>query len=141
MDRGEKISRGFVVAGGDGAILFELAEEILDEMTRLVGILVEIALNFAVAPGRNNERFSAGKQRFNDTFVGVEGFVSQQGIGFHVGQQCVGALQIMGLSRRQQKPQRIAKGIDKCVNLGAQPAFAAPDRFVFARFFWAPALC
>jgi hypothetical protein len=25
--------------------------------------------------------------------------------------------------------------------LGAQPAFAAPDRLVFARFFWAPALC
>jgi hypothetical protein len=47
----------------------------------------------------------------------------------------------VSLTRRQQKPQRIAKGIDKGVDLGAQPAFAAPDRFVFARFFWAPALC
>jgi hypothetical protein len=47
----------------------------------------------------------------------------------------------MGLAWRQQKSQRIAERIDQRVNLGAQPAFAAPDRLVFARFFWAPALC
>jgi hypothetical protein len=33
MDDGEEISGGFVVAGGDGAVLLELAEEILEEVT------------------------------------------------------------------------------------------------------------
>lgn len=47
----------------------------------------------------------------------------------------------MGLARCQDEAQRIAKRIDKGMNLGAQPAFAAPDRLVFAVFFWAPALC
>ena len=47
----------------------------------------------------------------------------------------VGALQIVGLARRQQKAQGIAQGIDKRMNLGAQPALAAADRLVFARFF------
>jgi hypothetical protein len=108
VDCSEKIPRGFVVACGDGALLFELAEEVLHEMSRLVGVLVEIPLSFAVASGRNNERLSAGEQRFNHTFVSLEGFVSQQGIGRHVGQQRVGAPQIVNLTRRQQKPQRIA---------------------------------
>jgi hypothetical protein len=39
--------------------LFELAEEILDEMSRLVGILVEIALDLAAALGRDDDRLSA----------------------------------------------------------------------------------
>jgi hypothetical protein len=50
-------------------------------------------------------------------------------------------LQIMGLARRQDEVQRIAQRIDKRMNLGAQPTFAAPDRLVFAVFFCAPALC
>jgi hypothetical protein len=47
----------------------------------------------------------------------------------------------MGLARRQDEAQRIAQRIDKRMNLGAQPAFAASDRLVFAVFFCAPALC
>ena len=48
MDGGEEISGGFIVARGDGTILLELAEEILDEMARLVGVLVVVALDFAI---------------------------------------------------------------------------------------------
>jgi hypothetical protein len=50
-------------------------------------------------------------------------------------------LQIMGLPRRQDEVQRIAQRIDKGMDLGAQPAFAAPNGLVFAVFFCAPALC
>jgi hypothetical protein len=32
VDCGEEISGSFVVAGGDGAVLLELAKEILDEV-------------------------------------------------------------------------------------------------------------
>ena len=47
----------------------------------------------------------------------------------------------MGLALRQDEVQRVAQRIDKRMNLGAQTAFAAPDRLVFAVFFCAPALC
>jgi hypothetical protein len=40
VDCGEEISGGFVVASGDGAVLLELAEEIFDEVARLVGFFV-----------------------------------------------------------------------------------------------------
>jgi hypothetical protein len=47
----------------------------------------------------------------------------------------------MGLTRRQNEVQRIAQCVDKRMNLGAQPAFAAPDCLAFVVFFCAPALC
>jgi hypothetical protein len=50
-------------------------------------------------------------------------------------------LQIMGLAGREFEPHWIAQRIDERMNLGAQPALAAPERLVFARFFCAPALC
>ena len=104
-------------------------------MPRFVGISVEFALDFAVAPGRDYERFSSCQQRLDDTFIGIEGLVGQQSVGCHLRQQGVGALQIMRLARSQQKAQRIAKRIDQRVYLGAQPAFTAPDRLVFVLFF------
>jgi hypothetical protein len=39
------------------------------------------------------------------------------------------------------KSRRVAEGIDGSVDLGAQSAFAAPDGWVDALFFSAPALC
>ena len=99
------------------------------------------ALNLAVALGRDHDRLSSCKQRLDHPLVSIEGLVCQQGLGCHLRQQRVGALQIMGLPRRQDEVQRIAQRIDKGMDLGAQPAFAAPDGLVFAVFFCAPALC
>ena len=141
MDCGEEISGGFVVAGSDGAVELEFAEEVLDEMADLVGVSVEITLNLTVALGRDHERLSPRKQRFDDPLVGIEGLVCQQGLGRHIRQQRVGTFQIVGLTLRQDEVQRVAQRIDKRMNLGAQPTFAAPDRLVFAVFFCAPALC
>ena len=98
-------------------------------------------MDFAIALGRDHERLSCRKQGLDHALVGIEGFVCQQGIGLHMRQQRIGALQIMGLARRQEEGQRIAQGIDQRMDFGAQSAFAAPDRLVFAVFFWAPALC
>ena len=141
MDCGEEISGGFVVTSGDGAVFLELAEEVLDEMTCLVGVSVEIALDLAVTLGRDHERLSACPQRLDHPLIRIERFVCQQDLGRHIRQQRVGAFKIMGLARRQDEVQRIAQRIDKRMNLGAQPAFAAPDRLVCAVFFCAPALC
>ena len=118
MDCGKEISRSFVIAGGDRTILLEFAEEVLDEVTRLVDIFVVLALDWAVGSWRDHDRLSAREQRFNHPLVGIEGFVRHQGIGNHVRQQSVGACQIMGLAGRKFERQRIAQRIDERMNLG-----------------------
>ena len=141
MDGGEEISRGFVVAGGDSAELLELAVEVFDEMACFVHFAIEITRSLAVALWRNDERLAGREQRLDDARVGIKSFVCQQCVGLHLRQQRVRALQIMGLAWGKEKAERIAERIDQGVDFGAQSALAAPDRLVFAVFFWAPALC
>ena len=135
MDAGEEVSGGLVIAGRNRSVLLELTIEVLDEVARLVQFLVVEALNLSITLGRNDERFSCRKQRFNDALIGIESLVCQQGVGLHLGQKHVGTLQIMGLPRSQEEGQRISKGVDHGMDFGAQSAFAAPDRLVFAGFF------
>jgi len=63
-------SRRFIVTGSDRPKLLEFAEEIFDEMARLVHLLVKGALDFATTLGRDH----------------------QQSIGLHLRQQRIGAL-------------------------------------------------
>jgi hypothetical protein len=135
MYAGEEISGGLVIAGRNGSVLLELTIEVFHEVARLVQFLIVEALNFSIAFGRNDELFSCREQRLNDTFIGIEGFVCQQGVGLHLRQKYVGTLQIMGLPRSQEEGQRISKGVDHGMDFGAQSAFAASDRLVFAVFF------
>jgi len=135
MDAGEEVSGGLVIAGRDRSVLLELAIEVLHEVARLVQFPVVRALNLSIAFGRNDELFSFRKQRPDDAFIGIESLVCQQSVGLHLGQKHVGTLQIMGLPRGQEEGQRIAKGVDHGMDFGAQSAFAAPDRLVFAVFF------
>lgn len=52
-------------------------------------------------------------------------------------EELAGSREIVGLTWSEQESERIHNSVD----FGAQSAFAAPDRLVFAAFFWAPALC
>jgi len=61
MDCGEEISSGFVVACRDGAEFLEVAEEILNEMTRLESRFVIGTLVSAIAPGWDHGSFSAAR--------------------------------------------------------------------------------
>lgn len=57
-------------------------------------------------------------------------------------QEGVSALQVMGLTRREQEVDRVAERVDQSVDLGAQSPSAEPNGFVPAIFFLrAPALC
>ena len=141
MDAGEEVSGGLIVAGRNRSVLLEFAIEVFHQVARLVHLPVKGALDFSIAPGWDHEFLPCRKQRLDDALVGIESLVCQQGVGLHLRQQRVGTLQIMGLPRSQEEGQRISKGVDHGVDFGAQSAFAAPDRLVFAVFFWAPALC
>ena len=135
MDGAEEVSGGLIVAGRNRSVLLELTIEILHEVARLVQFLVVEARNLSIALGRNDEVFSCRKQRLDDPRIGIESLVCQQSVGLHLGQKHVGTLQIMGLPRSQEESQRISEGVDHGVDFGAQSAFAAPDRLVFAIFF------
>jgi hypothetical protein len=47
----------------------------------------------------------------------------------------------MRLTAGEMKADRIAERIHQGVDLGGQPALAAPNRLVFASFLGAPAAC
>ena len=141
MDGGEEISRGFVIACGDGSELFELTEEILDQVARLVEMFVEIAGLGAVAAERNDRPFPGFGKSLDDPLVGVVSLVGDQRIGGDVRQQRVRADKIMVLSGGQLEGHGVAEGVDEGVYLGAQPAFAAADCLIDVVFFGAPALC
>ena len=141
MDGCEEVPGGFVVTRGDGAELLELAEEVLDQMTRLVERLVVLALGYAIGLGRDHRALAGGGERFDDPGVGVVRLVGEQGVGGERRQEGVGAEQVVCLARRQQEADRVAQRVDQGVDLGAQPTLAAADRLVLAVFLGAPALC
>jgi hypothetical protein len=74
MEGGAEISRGLIVARGEGAELFEFAEEILDQVACLVERLIELAGRCPVLPRRG---LSRGQQEAQRIAEGVD-----QGRGF-----------------------------------------------------------
>ena len=99
MDCGEEISSGFVVACRNSTEFLEVAEEVLNEMTRLESRFVIGTLVFAIAPGWDHGGFSRGAKRVDHALIGIECFVCQQSVRLHPRQQRVGAFQIMGFAR------------------------------------------
>jgi len=141
VDGGEEVSRGFVVAGGDGAKEFELGEEVFDQVTSFVKVFVVFALELAVGLGWNDRDLSRRRQGNQHSLVGIEAFVAERDVGFQLRQQHVGPVQIAGLPAAEMESNRVAEGVYGCVNLGAQAAFAASDGLVGAPFLRVPALC
>ncbi len=119
VNGGKEISGGLVVARGDSAELFEFAEEILDQMARLVELAVEIGRRAAVCHRRDHGGFAGGGEPLAHSFVGIESLVGDQQVGCHMRQQGIGAVQIMRLSRRQHEAQRIAERVDEGMDLCA----------------------
>jgi hypothetical protein len=101
VERGEEISGGLIVARSYGAVLFEFTEEILDQVACLVESLIELTGRCSVLPRRDHGGFSGTRQRFENTLIGIIGFVGGQHLGGHLRQQRIGTGEIMGLSRGQ----------------------------------------
>jgi hypothetical protein len=110
-------------------------------MACLVEVFVVSTLDFAVRSGWNDSGFSGLCQDLENPLVSMVALVGDHDRSIHSRQQPIGPFQITGLSRRQQESGRVAQGIDGSMNLGAQPAFAAPNGLVGTVFFGAPARC
>ena len=130
----KEISGGFVVARGDCPELLEPAEEILDQVARLLEFSVKLARCQAIWPGWDYGRFAGGGQGPENSRIGIEGPVGDQQIGGHFRQQRIGAGQVVRLSRRQQEAQRIAERVDEGVDLCAQPAAAVAECLILNFF-------
>ena len=129
-----------VVAGCNGAILFELAEKSLDEIAFAIEGKIGVARLTAIGLGWNDRHDASALERL-DQGIGVLGLVGQEGRGLDLVEQRRGLADIGGLSRRERQGDRIAERIDDGMDLRGQPAAGPADGLVFAVFFLAPALC
>ena len=141
MDGGEKVLCGLVVASGDGPELLETTEEILNQMAMFVKLSVVIAHLRSIFLGRYDGDLAGGSKRGKHPLVSVKGLVGNDDLRLDRGQKVIRAVEIMRLTRAQQKISRITQRINAGMDLCAQPAAGAPDRLVAAVFFRAPALC
>jgi hypothetical protein len=142
MDCAEEVHGALVIARGDGPELLELDEEVLDQMPRLVEVLVVEAGLLAVALGWDHGRLAGPLERLEHTLIGVERLVRDQGVGRETRQQGIGTFQVVRLPGREGEAGRVAQRVDGRMDLRAQPATAASDRFVVGTvFLTAPALC
>src|SRR3954449_12226900 len=142
VDGAEKVDRPLVVAGRDRPVLLQLGEEVLDQVARLVEVLVVGPGLLAVGLGRDHGRLAGPCERPEHALLGVERLVGDQRLGGEVGQQRVGAFEVVRLPRREGEAGRVAERVDQGVDLRAQAAAAAPDRLPApAAFLGAPALC
>src|SRR3954447_3491668 len=142
MDGAQEVGGPLVVAGRDRPVLLQLGEEVLDQVARLVEILVVGAGVLAVGLGRDHRRPAGPSEGLEHPLLGVEGLVGDQRVGPEVGQQRVRPGEVVLLPRAEREAGRVAERVGQGVDLGAQAALAAPDGLVAGPpFFIAPALC
>ena len=141
VSAGQEASCGLVVASGNGPELLELGKKVLDQMPGLVEVCVKGARCRAGFTRGDDRRLTGFGQRREHPLVGIERLVGNQRLGLQLWQQGIGSSQVMRLTTGEMKADRIAKRIHQRVDLGGQPALAAPDRLVGPGFLGAPAAC
>jgi len=133
LDRREKISSEFVVAGRNGAKVLNFIEEALDEVALAVECEIAIALGLSIGFGGNYGRdFSLRKAI--DERISVVGLVCDQGFRIGIFNQALGASQIVDLPCREHQIGGIAQGVDEGVNFRCQSATRSADSLVAVFF-------
>ena len=139
LNAGKENLGKLVVAGGDGAEMFELVEETLDEIAFAIEGEIARARGTSVGFGWD-DRGDRSLVEGGDEGVGVEGLVGDQSGWIDGFDQRFGAGEIVILTGGQHHLDGIAEGVDERVNLGGQSAPGSADGLRTV-FFWAPALC
>lgn len=102
-------------------------------------MLVETALNNAIAFGWNDRLNFMGSEMFDDC-VSIVGFIRAQRTGQEITQQGERLRAVTGFAAREMEPGQRPQAFDQRVDLGAQSAPRPPERLV-ALFLGAPAAC
>ena len=77
---------GFIVAGGNGAVLLEFSEEVFDKVAGFVKFLVIFTLDFTIGFGWDDSGFSHSRQWCEHSFIGIIGFIGKDNIGCNLRQ-------------------------------------------------------
>src|SRR5260370_9213966 len=138
LDGGEEISSEFVVARGDGPVVFDFVEEALDEIALAIEHEIAIALRLAVGFWRDH-RSDGSLIECVDQRIGVVSLVADERPWIDIFEQRSRASQVMFLPWRQHQVTGITQRIDERVDFGAHSSARLADRLP-AVFFRAPAL-
>ena len=110
VDGGFEALVGLVGAHGDPLELFEFAEEVFDEMTPLVEVIVDLQRR-STSWVLGDDRLGAALGQFEDDGVAVEGFVGDQSAKAYAIDQRRNPDGVEALARQQDETDEIAKGI------------------------------
>lgn len=135
MDHGEEVGRELVVAGGDTAEVFELAEEALDQVAFAVEPFGKARLPLSVNLGRNVGRGALLLDQRAEA-ISVVSLVGQHDrAGAEMVEQLVSDLAVMRLASGQPKPDREALRVDDGVDFGREPAARATETVISTPLF------
>lgn len=136
MDGAQKVASSLVVACGNGSVLFQTCEEVLDQMLSLVEVAVIFARLFVCRLRRNYYDLALIQHWLDQPGLGIVGLVGNDDLRGCVLEQDIGALEIMGLPWREKKASRVAQRIHRGMDFGAQTASAASQGLLV----WIPLL-
>ena len=122
LEGGEEVFGELVVAGRDPAKMFDLVEEALDEIARLIEIFAEADRVLAIGFGRDVSPCAAFGHRLAQS-VGVVAFVGDQHRVFRqIGDQLGRAGDVAGLAGSQFELDRPPVLVDERMDFGGEPA-------------------
>ena len=143
VDGSEKADSALVIAGGEGAVLLELGEEVFNQMPRFIELLI---IGPGVAPvrfRRDDNRHARLFEHGEHPLLGILGFIREHGVnlGHERRQEGSSPVEIRSLPGRQMKAGRIAQRIAGRMDFRAHPAFGAANTFRRWVPPFAPAAC
>jgi len=92
VDGGEEVACGLLIACGDGTKLFDLGEEVLDQMACCIEFSIIVTRRGPISSRRDHRSLADGNQRLQYARIGVECLVCDQRIGLYRGQQVIRSL-------------------------------------------------
>lgn len=139
----EEVPCGLVVPCCDGAVLLEAAEEVLRQVAPCVEVPVDLAPFLAVPCGWDHDLHVACGERCDHALLRIVGLVRDDRLGVPRGvrKQGVGAFEVVRLPRGEMEAGRVAEGVARRVDLGAQPSPAPADALLRRVPPFAPAEC
>src|SRR5262249_58253737 len=114
-----------------GFELFELAEEVLDQVSPFINLSVDLDGMLALGALRDDDPRSAFVDFLKDP-VCVKGLVGKDRVETYPFDQGRHANRIVTLAGQEVKPYKVSKGIGQGEDLGCPAAFRFPDRLILS---------